>query len=656
MEQSGIITSVLIFAAFLAVTSLLRLFTKRITIPYAVGLLAAGFLLQILSRGLALNINLTLSPEIIYYILLPILLFEAAIHINLHQFKLQFRTITFLATFGLLVSILIVGSLTALLTGMPLGISFLFGALISATDPLSVLSVFKSLGAPKRLSLLADGESMFNDATAVITYKIILALLVAGAVEIYPIYFLYATLQLVGMFLGSMVFGFVSGYITSRLLRYIKKDRLVETTITVILALSVFVFAEHYFSLSGVISLVIAGITLGNAGKTTVSEGVFPFIKEIWNYFGYLALSFVFIVTAYNFDFSLLVSHPVEILYVIIIVLLARSASVYLSFAISNRGRLFKYEPNVPVSWQHVLNWGGLRGVIPLVLALSLPLDFPYYQELLGFTLVILLFSMFVNGLTIERLLIKLGLHIPVEEESIVREETRIFDIERIRNTMHAVWNYGKLSDALLKDVDHKLRKEERSHQQRLSKLARGEFFESSLKLEALRVERIELEELFSKGVIPETVYYSFEAELDLQQDALEYPEVYSGRGYTGGGRLSTRLMFRVRQQKLQRWIKKYPFLSLIFGLSIDDLIANRYALHCVRIITSNRALLYLASVYKVVKSKQLQKGVENVEEMYKEFINDNTKDIKEIVYNYPRIVKKYHQTILASLVERGGY
>jgi len=158
MEHETILSLALFGASFFALITIVQKLCNKFSFPYTVALLLTGILGQLLVTLFHFETIFRLSPDIIFYFLLPTLLFEAAMHINIHQFRLQFKTISFLASFGLLISVFVIGIGTTLLIGLPLGVALLFGALISSTDPIAVLSLFKTLGAPKRLSLLADGK------------------------------------------------------------------------------------------------------------------------------------------------------------------------------------------------------------------------------------------------------------------------------------------------------------------------------------------------------------------------------------------------------------------------------------------------------------------------------------------------------------------
>lgn len=309
MHHEILITSILFFGVFLAVTAILQPLSRLLQFPYTVALLIVGFGMQMALELLGMHPPLELSEDVIYYILLPLLLYESAFHINVHQFQLQFRTITFMATFGLLLAAGTVAFLLAQLLGMAWWDALLFGALISATDPIAVLAIFKELGAPKRLGLLAEGESMFNDATAVILFRVVAGFAVAeNAFRTFDV--VYSLAEFSYVFIGSLVFGVISALITARFIAAIENDRLVKTTLTIALALIVFVFSEHAFGLSGVIATVAAGITMGNVGRPKISGSVVQFMQELWEYIGFIGVSLVFFFAAFKLDLTSMFTEP----------------------------------------------------------------------------------------------------------------------------------------------------------------------------------------------------------------------------------------------------------------------------------------------------------------------------------------------------------
>lgn len=649
--EHGLINVVLFSSFFLILTSLLQRFTKRFSLlPYTVALLITGMIAQFVVHYFHLNVHLEMSADMIYFVLLPILLFESAFHINFHQFRLQFKTITFVATFGLLLSIFTIGFLLARLVNLPFEVALMFGALISATDPIAVIALFKTLGAPKRLGLVADGESMLNDATGVIAFRVISGFVLSSSG--FATKDLWSSLgNFTYVFLGSMILGAILGYLFSKLIEKIQNDRVVETTLTLALALGSFAGAEHFFHLSGVITTVIAAITVGNLGKTKISANVIGFIEELWEYFGFIALSLVFFFATFNLDFTIFTKNPLNIGLAILTVLIGRAVSVYVSMFLTNNLPFFKDEPNVPMKWQHILNWGGLRGVIPLVLVYSLPRDFRYYNEMLAYTLGAFLFTLFVNGLTIRTLLLKLGLHLPKREEEIIHDEMTIFELEEAKETISKLKQQDFDPD-ILNLVSTEINEEEQKHKEHLLKTANAEELMMSLRLHGIAIERNTLEQLYNQGYINENVYFDFEAELDIQQDALEYPEVYKSRATTDGGLVDSRRSYRKRIAQLRGAFKNVPFLKNILKQSEQEAIRERIGLLKARIITSEMVIEYLQKLDKCMGKKDIfTQAINTLRSEHEVFIDKNKKEFTQLSAQHPKLLKEYQKSLAYSFI-----
>ncbi len=649
MHESILIVLIVFFGIFFAVISLLHFFSKIVSLPYVVSLLIFGLLAQFATNLVGLHHEIALPPDFIFYVILPLLLFDSAIRINFHQFQLHFRTITFLTTFGLLVSVAIVGVLAAWISDIPLIYGLLFGAIISATDPIAVVAIFKSLRAPKRLSLIAEGESMFNDATAVIAFRALLAIAV-GAVGFESSSLAITLGNFIYVFIGSLVVGACAGYLSSKIIKKIDNDHIIETTITVALALSVFIITEHFLHMSGVIATVMAGIILGNYGRTAISRGVVEFIDNLWEYIAFLGISLVFFFSTYSLDLNFFLGQTYVLAAVVVAALIARALSVYLSFFITNRVKFFRREPNVPMAWQHILNWGGLRGVIPLVLVYSLPSNFIYKNEFISFTLGAFLFSLFVNGTTIKTLLMKLGIHIPKKEEEIIREEEELFETEETRRKLGKIANNDFVVD-IKKNLEAKLLEEERRHKETLLRLSGSKEFLRSLKYQALQIERDKLDELFEKGFINESVYFVFETQLDIQFDSLEFPEVTGG--IKRGGLLPSRKRFSERMVRLEKLSREHPLLARISESPKEILIKDRIALLKTRLATCISVLDYTKRTKKVFAGNaEALRAISIVENEYKFYVKSNKKQMKDLSVSFRDIAKEYEEEFVQTLLK----
>ena len=389
----------------LIVASVIAVVASRLRIPYTVALVIGGLVLGSIHHLPALQ-RLTegqrpnwLTPGVVLILFLPPLLFEGSIKISARLLRENLAPILLLANVGVLAATLITGLAVHWAFGLPIMVALLFGSVISATDPISVLSVFEEMGVGKRLSMIVEGESLFNDGTAVVLFGILLAGISRGHVSVVA-----GVAQFIFVVLGSAALGVLLGYLVSKITQKIDEPR-IEITLTTILAYGSYLTALS-LHLSGVIATVAAGIVLGNFG---VNGGMSPRTKmslmSFWDYAAFVINSLLFLLIGMQVRIGDLVRGWRAALLAIGAVLLGRALSVYGLTPLSNL-----VSDRIPLRWQHILVWGGLRGALALALALSLDPMFPYRADLLAWTFGVVAFSLIVQGLTIKPLLRVLGI------------------------------------------------------------------------------------------------------------------------------------------------------------------------------------------------------------------------------------------------------
>ncbi|MDH5445256.1 MAG: sodium:proton antiporter [Gammaproteobacteria bacterium] len=345
-----------------------------------------------------------LSRDIDFYTtlmhgMLSFLLFAGALHVNLNDLHRQKWVIGLLASFGIIISTGIIGGasymvLMALGIKLPLIYCLLFGALISPTDPIAVMSILKTSSAPKSLHTKIAGESLFNDGVGVVVFLVLLGIATSGtevkALDI-GLLFLQETV-------GGAVFGLLSGYIVYRLLRGVDNYQ-VEVLLTLALVMGGYALA-NYFHLSGVIAMVVAGLMIGNQGRVLAMsdetrerlDTFWELIDEILNAVLFVLLGLEVMILVFKLEYLL------AALAIIPLVLFARFVSVGMPVLFLQRFRTFT--PNVI----KIMTWGGLRGGISVALALSLPAG-EAREIILAITYAVVLFSILVQGLSIGPLL-----------------------------------------------------------------------------------------------------------------------------------------------------------------------------------------------------------------------------------------------------------
>ena len=380
----------------LIVAAIMAMLTRRLGMPYSTGLVAAGILISFLPN----RPQLPLTRDLIFDVLLPPLVFEAALQLDWKRFRQELPLTLTLAFLG------VIGASAFVSIGMHwlLGWSWLgaalFGVLISATDPVAVIATFKELKGPKRLTMVVESESLLNDGVAAVAFAV-LAAIASGAAP--------TAGQIIPQFLWSLFGGILIGGALAAVILLIAgrtEDRLVEITLTTIAAWGSFLLAEH-FGGSGILASLTAGLMIGNFGWLgAISDTSRPHLLAAWDYFAFLANSFVFLLIGiHETRIPLSVVGWAEATIAIILVLVGRMISVYPIVGAFGASNL-----RLPLKYQHVLFWGGLRGALALALALAIPDNVPEKVAIIVTSFLVVSFSIFVQGLTIPWFAGKLGL------------------------------------------------------------------------------------------------------------------------------------------------------------------------------------------------------------------------------------------------------
>ena len=385
--------------ALLALAMLVAIVARRLRLPYTIGLVLSGLALA-LSR---IDVGLQLTHEVVFDLILPPLLFEAALNLPWKEIRRDGPPILALATVGVgLCAAVVAGGLVKLF-GWPLQPALVFGALISATDPIAVIAVLRERGIKGRLALLIEAESLANDGAAAVLFALATMVSPGGGLPSAG----EALTSLAWIAGGGVVVG--AGVAAAALaLAGRTQEHLVETAITAVAAYGSFLAAER-FGASGVLATVTAGLILGNLGVLAEKDAVLTaqgrgFVLAFWEFAAFLANSFVFLLIGLALAHVGL-SADWRTAAVVALALAGRAAAVYpvsLPFA---RSRW-----KINAAQQHFLWWGGMRGALALALALTLPRDAPYRDAILVSAFAVAAFSILVQGITAGWALRRLGL------------------------------------------------------------------------------------------------------------------------------------------------------------------------------------------------------------------------------------------------------
>jgi monovalent cation:H+ antiporter, CPA1 family len=385
----------------LVVAILVAIAARRLRLPYTVGLVVAGMSLAFSH----IDLGISLTHDIIFDVILPPLLFEAALNLHWSDIKRDAAPILLLSIAGVVISAAVSFVGMRFILGWPVAPALAFAVLIAATDPVAVIALFKDLRIAGRVRLLVEGESLFNDGVAAVFFSLALTWIVGGQSDAPLHWYLLLTTAGGGLLLGIAV-GIAALLVAGR-----TGDALVETAVTVAASYGSFLLAESLHC-SGVLATVAAGLVVGSVGlrannqKFGLSHHGRLFAVAFWEFLAFLANSAVFLligIAASHLQFSALGYSAMFV--TIALVLLARAMSIYpLSLV------LYMSRWRISLAEQHVLFWGGLRGALGLALALSLPSALPLRGAVIIATFVVVTFSVVVQGLTMPTLVRRVGL------------------------------------------------------------------------------------------------------------------------------------------------------------------------------------------------------------------------------------------------------
>lgn len=538
-QEGALIQQELGFVILLSIAAFVAIFVRRIRLPYTVALVLVGLLLSFFPN----LIEFEISSELILALLVPPLLFEATLHLPWDKLRRDLLPVLLLAIVGTLIGTFIVGGMVQQILNIPWAAAIAFGALISATDPVAVIAFFRSLGVSKRLTILVEGESLFNDGVAIVIFNIAVATGAAIANGGETHFTLGAALlEFIVVAFGGLAVGLVLGYIVSTIILKNVDDHLIETATTVALAFGSFLMAEAFgeiigvagLHLSGILAVVAAGLVVGNIGSHNTSPTTKITLNNFWEFLTFVVNSLVFLLIGIRIEFRQLAPNLGPILVAVLAILVSRAIVVY-SLGWVN-GRL-QPRNHIPHAYRHAMYWGGLRGAISLALALTLTDTFApqLANELQVMTFGVVLFTLLVQGLSIERLIKWLGLaQRPPHQLEQQRRQALLYakqagkaELARLQREGILFPEVGEAMDTVYDAEIAHHRQSLSTHMQTFPELEQAMYLQ--VRLDLLRAEKSAIADAAQRGFVGEEVQDVLTRQLNDQVAALELIQANRG-------------------------------------------------------------------------------------------------------------------------------
>jgi monovalent cation:H+ antiporter, CPA1 family len=658
------ITSVLALFLLLVASSYIFFVSKRLKVPYTVMLVLAGLVLAALSQVpmlspyLGIFSELKLTPEMLFYVFLPILIFESAFNMNFRSMLESFYSILSLSVVALLVStLLIAGSLYFVLPllgiSIPFVVALLFGAIISSTDPVAVLALFKEYGAPRRLTLMFEGESLFNDGTAVALFLVILGVAQSG-------FHGFGTVsEGIGVFLIMIILGVLIGFVMallfSRALYLTRKNEFVSITLLIVSAHLVFIISElinanpifgMHLHVSSIIATTVSSLFLGNYARHTLSPKSDEYLNKSIEHLAFVANSLVFLMAgmlfaSMNIDIAAML---LPILATIVIVAVARAISV---FSVTEVLNLAKLEAPIPRSWQYLLAWGSLRGALAIIVVLLIPDDFTpagwVYEYsakdvLVSLTIGCILATLFVKAMTIGGMIKKLKINAMTPFQRAHQMDLGIFylltELKRIRDSR----DRGFVSEADYADLELLLKNKIKTARKSRSELIEQygtKLFEQSMRYVAIDIEIKYLKDLYKNEEVNEVVYRRIKGKLNMQKDSIEHGQYDEMNPSTFSDRKDTfdRLVLFMQTAKT-RSPKRLE-------------IREKYLYYRAQSIIARKVVKVLRYMQEECGGKAFDSGIyKKVSKIYEEFHDGNERHMVNLVDEHGEYLKDYTSEI----------
>ena len=500
---------VLVLILLLLIATAVALVTQRLRISYVAGLVLAGLpITDLLSRRIGLD------PFLVLNLFLPILIFEAAINTDISRLRSTFKPIALLAGPGSVFSAAIIAVLVKFGLGLDWIPALLVGVILANTDTVSMIAVFKEIRVPSRLSTIVEGETLFNDAAALVTFNLLLVIYATGTISTTQV-----IKEVLIVALGGGLVGAVLGYLCLPI--YVRlRDPLSSLLLTVALALGAFQLGQ-FLGVSGAVAVVIAGLVFGNLGlprSASASDRIT--LISFWEYAGFIVNTFIFLLIGIEINPLTLWQTLPSIVLVILAYQLGRILSVYSLLWV-----LRWIDRPIPLRWQHILILGNIKGSLSMALAVAIPLTLTGRELIIELVFGAVLFSLVIQGLALPWLIKKLDIsQVSAVTREIGQLQLQLIASKAAQDELANLLKSGVLPKAVYEELwasyQAKVAVSERVLRDAYNQSRSGQMEPNNGQLDAIRrrlflAEKAALSDALRKRIVPENLVQSYVKGLD---------------------------------------------------------------------------------------------------------------------------------------------
>jgi CPA1 family monovalent cation:H+ antiporter len=397
--------------------------------------------------------ELPLSSETIIYVFLPLLVFEAGITSDVRRILEDAAPILLLAIVATLVTTAAIGFALWTLAGVPLVVCLLLGSVVATTDPAAVIAIFRDVGAPARLTRLVEGEALLNDAAAIALFVVLLGMIVSGREPNIAA----GAREFVTSFIGGAALGLLAGRILLLVIPWLRDDRLAEASLTLALAYLAFICGERLFHVSGIVTVLIAGLTVSALGQARIAPHSWTFLSDLWEQFAFWARSLVFVLASILVPKLLLDMDLHDVLLTVVLIAAAFAARLLVLFVLLPPLSWFNLTEPISTPYKLAIAWGGLRGALTLALALAITENRSLSPHIQHFVAVLatgmVLFTMLVSGTTLRPVIRLLGLDRLPPRDRILRDQALALAYEEVCEAVRETAQQYALSDTAVAEA-----------------------------------------------------------------------------------------------------------------------------------------------------------------------------------------------------------